>query len=199
VHSTAAGVPQRRAYAYVDERGERTITVLGPKLLPAGQDGSLPWEELSSCEAVYFVSGDIASVRAARRSRILVAATRALATLRLAEEELDVLVGSGEDPGERFEPGDLEPPPRVVVTTSGSLGGWGRPGGPFRAAPLPAPIEDAYGCGDCFAAGLTYARAEGRSVEDAVQAGARCGAAVLTGRGPYTSQLRRGMDSTTAG
>jgi ribokinase len=192
LHAAVASVPQRRAYTYIDERGERTITVLGPKLLPSGDDGSLPWEELARCEAVYFVSGDVAAVRAARRSRILVAAARDLATLRLAEEEVDVLVGSGEDAGERFEPGDLEPPPRTVVTTSGALGGWVRPGGPFRAAPLPGPVEDAYGCGDCFAAGLTYALGSGCSMEEAVQAGARCGAAVLTGRGAYAGQLGGG-------
>jgi ribokinase len=192
LHVTAAGAPQRRAFTYVDERGERTITVLGPKLLPSGSDGSLPWEELARCEAVYFVSGDVAAVRAARRSRVLVATARELATLRRAEEEIDVLVGSGEDASERVEPGTLEPPPRTVVTTSGALGGWVRPGGPFRAAPLPAPIEDAYGCGDCFAAGLTFALAQGRSMEDAVQVGARCGAAVMTGRGAYTAQLGGG-------
>jgi ribokinase len=192
IHSTIASVPQRRAYTYVDERGERTITVLGPKLLPSGDDGSLPWEDLSRCEAVYFVSGDVAALRAARRSRVLVAAARDLGTLRLAEEEIDVLVGSAEDAGEHYEPGDLEPPPRTVVTTSGALGGWVRPGGPFRAAPLPGPVEDAYGCGDCFAAGLTYALASACSMEEAVQAGARCGAAVLTGRGAYAGQLGGG-------
>jgi ribokinase len=192
LHVTAASVPQRRAYTYVDERGERTITVLGPKLLASGGDGSLPWEELSRCEAVYFVSGDVAAVRAARRSHVLVAAARDLATLRQAEEEVDVLVGSAEDAGERFEPGDLTPPPRTVVTTSGALGGWVRPGGPFRATPLPGPVEDTYGCGDCFAAGLTYALASGCSMEEAVQAGARCGAAVLTGRGAYAAQLGGG-------
>ncbi len=48
LHAAAAGVPQRRAFTYVDERGERTITVLGPKLLPSGDDGSLPWEELGA-------------------------------------------------------------------------------------------------------------------------------------------------------
>src|SRR5438067_8436923 len=178
VHAGAAGVPQRRAFTYVDERGERTITVLGPKLVPPGDDGSLPWEELARCDAVYFVSGDVAAVRAARRSPVLVAAARDLATLRRAQEAVDVLVGSGEDPGERFEPGELEPPPKVVVTTSGSLGGWVRPGGPFRAAPVPAPIEDAYGCGDAFAAGLTWALAAGHSMDEAVQVAARCGAAV---------------------
>src|SRR5205085_2125166 len=123
VHATTAREPQRRAYTYVDEGGERTITVLGRKLLPSGDDASLPWEELARCEAVYFVSGDIASLRAARRSRVLVATARELDTLRRAQEELDVLVGSGEDAGERFEAGSLEPEPKVVVTTAGSLGG----------------------------------------------------------------------------
>jgi ribokinase len=192
VHAAASGVPQRRAFTYVDDRGERTITVLGPKLVPSGDDESLPWEELARCDAVYFVSGDPAAVRAGRRAPVLVAAARDLATLRRAEEEVDVLVGSGEDPGERFEPGELEPPPKIVVTTSGSLGGWVRPGGPFRAAPLPAPIEDAYGCGDAFAAGLTWALAAGRPMDEAVQVGARCGAAVLTGRGAYAGQLGGG-------
>jgi ribokinase len=192
VHAAAAGVPQRRAFTYVDDRGERTITVLGPKLVPSGDDASLPWAELARCDAAYFVSGDVSAVRAARRSRVLVAAARDLATLRRAEEEVDVLVGSGEDPGERFEPGELEPPPKIVVTTSGSLGGWVRPGGPFRAAPLLAPIEDSYGCGDSFAAGLTYALAAGGSMDDAVQFAARCGAAVLTGRGAYAGQLGGG-------
>ncbi len=191
VHAAHTAETQRRAFTFVDFGGERTITVLGRKLIPSGEDGSLPWEELAGCEGVYFVSGDVASVRAARRSRLLVAGARELATLRQAEEQVDVLVGSGADPGERFE-GELQPAPRYLVTTSGSLGGWVRPGGPFRAVPPPGPIQDAYGCGDCFAAGLTYALAEGHTMDDAVALGARCGAAVLTGRGAYEGQLVAG-------
>ena len=189
VHAAASAEAQRRAFTYVDGDGERTITVLGRKLVPSGNDATLPWEQLARCDAVYFVSGDVAALRAARGARVLVATSRELATLRRAAVELDVLVGSGEDAGERFEPGELEPSPKVVVTTSGALGGWLRPGGPFRAATLPGPIEDAYGCGDCFAAGLTYGLAAGRSLEDAVALGSRCGAAVLTGRGDYAGQL----------
>ena len=64
VHAADAGQPQRRAFTYVDENGERTITVLGPKLRPSGEDPSLPWEQLSRCDAVYFTGGDIAAVRA---------------------------------------------------------------------------------------------------------------------------------------
>lgn len=191
VHSAAIGEPQRRAFTHIDENGERTITVLGRKLLPSGEDGTLPWEEIARCDAVYFVSGDVAAVRVARRARVLVAGARELATLRRAQEELDVLVGSGEDAVER-EHGELAPPPRFVVTTSGSLGGWVRPGGPFRAVPPPGPVHDAYGCGDCFAAGLTYALGGGRPMEEAVALGARCGAAVLSGRGPYEGQLVAG-------
>jgi ribokinase len=191
VHASPTGEPQRRAFTYVDAGGERTITVLGRKQRPSGEDAALPWEELARCDAVFFVSGDIASLRAARRARVLVATARELDTLRRGEERLDVLVGSGNDPSERFEAGDLQPPPATVVTTSGSLGGWIRPGGPFRAAPLPGPIEDAYGCGDCFAAGLTFGLGAGETIEDAVALGARCGAAVLTGRGAYAGQLTR--------
>jgi ribokinase len=195
VHSATRGEAQRRAFTHVDAGGERTITVLGEKLLPSGENGELPWEQLARCDAVYFVSGDVAALRAARRARVLVATARELATLRRGGEELDVLVGSAQDQSEHYEPGDLEPPPRAVVTTSGGLGGWMQPGGPFTAAPLPGPVSDAYGCGDCFAAGLTYALADGRTLEEAVALGARCGAAVLTGRGAYEGQLAAGAES----
>jgi ribokinase len=189
VHATTVREPHRRAFTHLDGEGERTITVLGRKLLAAGDDGALPWEELARCDAVFFVSGDVAALRAARRARVLVATARELPTLRHGAVEIDVLIGSGHDPGERMEQGDLVPAPRIVVTTAGALGGWIQPGGPYRAAPLPGPIEDAYGCGDCFAGGVTYALGEGRPVDEAVAFGARCGAAVLTGRGPYPGQL----------
>jgi ribokinase len=192
VHAGAAHGAQRRALTHVDENGERTITVLGDKLLPSGEDGSLPWEELARCDAVYFVSGDVAALRAARRCEVLVAAARELPTLRHAGVPVDVLVGSGEDAAERFEPGELDPEPGIVVTTAGALGGWIRPGGPFRAAPIPGDVSDAYGCGDCFAAGLTYGLARRDPVDEAVAIGARCGAAVLTGRGAYEQQLTAG-------
>ena len=189
VHAGHAAGSQRRALTHIDEDGERTITLLGQKLRPSGEDGTLPWEELSRCDAVYFTGGDVAALRAARRARVLVATARELSTLQRAGVQLDVLVGSGEDPAERFESGELDPAPRIVVTTAGALGGWIRPGGPFRAAPLPGPVSDAYGCGDCFAAGLTYGLAVGKPVDEAVALGAQCGAAVLTGQGAYGHQL----------
>jgi ribokinase len=190
VRAVVAREPQRRAFTLVDGTGERTIVVLGAKLRPSGEEGRLPWEELRGADAVFFVSGDVAALRAARHARVLVATSRELATLRDGQVELDALVGSAEDETERFGPGDLDPPPRLSITTSGGLGGWMNPGGPFRAAPIPGPVEDSYGCGDCFAAGLTFALGEGRPPAEAVELAARCGAAVLTGRGPYEGQLR---------
>jgi ribokinase len=183
----AARGTTRRAFVHIDEVGERTITVLGEKLRPRAKDADLDWREF---EAVNFVSGDAELVRAARRAGVLSATARELATLRAAAVELDVLIGSGKDDGERYHAGDLEPAPKLVVTTSGALGGWAQPGGPFTAAEPPGPIEDAYGCGDSFAAGLTFALARGDDQAEALAFAAKCGAAVLSGRGPYTAQLK---------
>ena len=181
--------PTRRAFTYVDENGERTITVLSQKLVPRGGDSRLPWHELRGADGVFFVSGDAEALHHCRTARILVATSRELPTLKEAGVQLDAIVGSGEDEGEVYRPGDLDPPPYVAVTTAGGLGGWLQPGGPFRPSPLPGPVEDTYGAGDCFAAGLTFALARGDAIEDAVQVAARCGAAVMTGRGPYEGQL----------
>jgi ribokinase len=185
VHAAVRDEPTRRAFVSVDGAGERTITVLGDKLVPKGNDPSLPWHELADAEAVFFVSGDADALRTARRARTLVATARELATLRFAGVELDALVGSGEDEGERYHPGALDPPPRLVVTTSGALGGWAQPGGPFRASPPPGPVEDAYGCGDCFGAGLAFALARGLEGHDALELGARSGAEALARRGAH--------------
>ena len=181
--------PQRRAFCFVDERGERTITVLGEKLRPSGGDARLPWHELDGLDAIYFVSGDAEALRRARAARILVATARELDTLARAAVPLDVLVGSAADDGERYQPGDINPAPNLVVTTSGPLGGWAQPGGPYRAAPVPGSIADTYGSGDSFAAGLTFALARGDAREEALAFAAKCGAYVLTGRGPYEGQL----------
>ena len=185
VHAVHLPEPQRRAFVHVDADGERTITVLGEKLVPKGRVHRLPWEQLADADGVYFVSGDAEALHAARRARVVVATARELPTLREAGVELDALVASGEDEGELYRPGDLEPEPRVVVTTAGALGGWAQPGGPYRAAPVVGPVEDAYGCGDCFAAGLTFALAQGLPPEDALVVAARSGAAALTRRGAH--------------
>jgi ribokinase len=183
---------QRRAFVHLDEDAERTITVLGPRLGPRGAD-PLAWDGLDETDAVYLTAGDVEAVRQARRARTLVATPRGLATLADAHVELDALVASGRDRGELYRPGDLDPAPRVVVRTLGAAGGeWETDSGArgkWGPAELPGPPRDAYGCGDSFAAGLTYGLGAGWEIDHAVELAARCGAACLTGRGPYEAQL----------
>ena len=183
VHATTSESAQRWAFTHVDEHGERTITTVGQKARPRGHDDRLPWHELARMDAVFFVAGDTDALVQSRRARVLTATARELEVLRRAGVALDAVIGSGNDEAERYRAGDIEPSPALVVTTSGSLGGWSRPGGPFTAAPPPGEVVDAYGAGDSFAAGLTFALAHGLDPQEAVAFAARCGAAALTGRG----------------
>jgi len=187
--------PQRRAFVHVDATGERTITVIGDRMGPKADDG-LPWRELEGADAAYFTAGDPAALRQARGARTLVATMRAIEALATAGVEVDVLVSSANDPAERYGPGDIHPPPRLVVRTEGADGGTLETAdgvvSRWPAAPLPAEPVDTYGAGDTFAAGLTYGLAAGMSPDDAVAFGARCGAACVTGRGPYEGALPRG-------
>jgi ribokinase len=185
--------PQRRAFVHVDARAERTITGMGERSGPHADD-PLPWGELDAAAAVYFTAGDPGAVRCARSARKLVASVRAIDALARSGAQLDALVSSAEDEGERYAAGDLDPPPRLVVRTSGAAGGSMSAGDghdtSWAAAPLPGPPVDSYGAGDSFAAGLTYGLGEGRSPREAVALAARCGAASVTGRGAYRGQLR---------
>ena len=188
-------VPQRRGFVHVDARGERTITVIGDRLGPHGSD-RLPWDDLAGFDAVYFTAGDAEAARRARAARVMTATTRALASLEPARVPLDALLASAHDAGERYAAGDLVPEPDLVVRTAGADGGtWEHRGGKhgeWAATSLPGTAQDAYGCGDSFAGGLTWALAAGADPAEAVDVGARCGAACLTGRGPYAGQLGSG-------
>ena len=100
-------------------------------------------------------------------------------------------MSSAADPAERYEPGALDPPPRLVVATRGADGGdWTAADGTdgtYAGATPPGPVVDSYGAGDCFAAGLTYALGRGDAVADAVAFAARCGAFAITGFGVHVA------------
>jgi ribokinase len=189
LHAAFVDAPQRRAITYVDESGERTITTIGAKLHPRGNDDAYPWRELARCDAVYFCAGDVDALLHARRARVLVATARELSTIRKGAVELDALVASGKDESELYHPGDLDPAPRLTVTTSGALGGWAQPGGPFTAAPLPESPADSYGAGDCFAAGLAFALGAGLDTPPALAFAARCGAGAMAGPGVHAEVI----------
>ena len=201
VHVRAAPrcAPTRSAVTLVDGSGERTITTFGPRLEPVGADAQVPWGALAEMDAVYFTAGDAAALRAARAARVLIASPRALHALGHGVP-LDALVLSGEDAIERVQATRARADAALVVLTEGACGGsyrersgesGGRSGGSgtWDAVPPPAAPVDSYGCGDSFAAGLTYGLGAGMPLPDALALAARCGAVCLTGRGPYERQL----------
>lgn len=170
----------RRAFVQVDAHGERTITTVGAKLRPR----VLP--PMEHYDAVFFVAGEAETLRATRAARFVSATPRELPFLREAGVRLDLLVGSGTDPGETYD-GSLDV--GLVVETEGSAGGLAN-GARFEPAALPGPVVDTYGAGDSFAATLTFALGRGDAPDEALALASRAGAAVITGRGPYTAQLR---------
>jgi ribokinase len=192
VHAATRRSPQRHGFCHLDARGERTITLVGERIVPHGED-DLPWDRLEGVDAVYVTGGDPEAVRAARAARRLVATPRAIEAFRGARVRLDALVGSAKDRLEAVDESALDPSPDLIVQTRGAEGGeWHgaeHREGRWKGAALPGEPVDAYGAGDSFAAGFTFGLASGRDVDAALELAARCGAANMTGRGPYAGQL----------
>jgi ribokinase len=189
VTASLSSAPTRRAVTLVDDGRERTITTFGERLEPEGAKAGV----LAGLDSIYFTAGDLAALQAARAAaRVLVASPRARHALGHGVE-LDALVLSREDEIERREALRAEGEARLVVWTEGDRGGSYRirGGGEGRWAPalLPGDPVDSYGCGDSFAAGLTYGLGAGLELADALALAARCGATCLTGHGPYERQL----------
>jgi ribokinase len=189
VTASLGSAPTRRAVTLVDDARERTITTFGARLEPEGAQAGV----LADLDSLYFTAGDLEALRAARAAaRVLVANPRALHALGHGVE-LDALVLSRDDQIERHEAVRAEDEARLVVWTEGEHGGSyrirGGGEGRWAAAPLPGDPVDSYGCGDSFAAGLTYGLGIGLELADALALAARCGAMCLTGRGPYERQL----------
>ncbi|HJZ61968.1 MAG TPA: PfkB family carbohydrate kinase [Miltoncostaeaceae bacterium] len=184
---------QTRGLAITDSTHERTIILTGERLSPRIDD-PLPWERLARADGAYFTGDDPRTLIAARAARHLVVTARRLDALIESRVEVDVLVASAADTDEAVDVEALPVAPRAIVWTQGGRGGHyltvSGHAGRFEAAPLPGPPVDSYGCGDSFQAGLTVGLARGLGLEQALALGARCGAAVLTGRGGLATQLR---------
>jgi ribokinase len=191
LHAARRDCPQRRAFVFLDDRGERTITTIGERLGPSGDD-PLPWQDLETCDAVYLTAGDAAAMVAARSARSLVATVRARSALAESGVQVDVLVASVNDRGEQYSRGDIEPVPRWVVRTDGPHGGTLESAdgklGHWASKPVPGTRGDSYGAGDSFAAGLTCGLGMGLEVQEAITLGAYCGASAVRGSGPYGAQ-----------
>jgi ribokinase len=187
MHVAFRAEAQRRAITFIDAARERTIVTIGERHA-ARADDPLPWDDLAACDAVFITAGDAGAVRAARRARVVVATSRVLPVLREARIRLDALVGSAVDPAERYEPGDLDVAPDLVVRTESANGGHylQSDGVVHRYAAVPATVTgDTYGAGDTFAAGVTFALAEGKPPADALAFAAARAAEVVAFDGPY--------------
>ena len=189
----AMGAGTRRAVTVVDDAGERTITTFGDRLDPAGDSGSAHWAKLRGLDSAYFTAGDVPALRRAREAAtVLVASPRARHALGHGVP-IDALVLSAHDEIEVAAAEPVEHEAELVVRTEGARGGrWRRRSGEegrFSAAPVPGPVVDTYGCGDSFAAGLTFGLGAGMPLAPALELAARCGAVCLTGAGPYQRQL----------
>ena len=181
----------RRGFVHLDDDHERTITILGERIVPHGDD-DLPWERLGDVDGVYFTGGDVGALEQARRARKVVATPRARTT-RCARLGVSSTRSCDRPwtPASSTPRSALDPAPDIVVSTAGKEGGeWvgeDRTSGRWQAAQLPGPPQDAYGAGDSFAAGLTYGLAAGMAIDAGRSLPA--GAYKLAGRAAYDGQL----------
>lgn len=177
--------PTKNIFVDIDSQDERTITVMGD-LNPSGLDASLPWDKLASMDAIYFVNGDEASLKLARHAKVLVSTARILPLLKSTGVQLDALVASSKDEEEVYHTGELEPAPKLVITTKGVEGGVTDNGVTYDSEIVPdANLVDTYGCGDSFAAGLTFGLGQGLDLEEALKVAAQSGAEATMRRGAF--------------
>jgi ribokinase len=184
VHAAWRDQPTRRALTLLDDRGERTIITLGDRLEPLAFDG-LGWDRIRGADAAFVTAGDAGAIERARRARVLVASPRSRRALEGDGPPIDALVYSARDRGESEWARRLGHRVRLHFATEGAAGGrwWGTSEGRWEPVPPPGPPRDAYGCGDSFAAGLTFGLGAGLSIAEAAALGARCGARCLTRAG----------------
>jgi ribokinase len=178
-----ADQPTRQAVTLLERDGERSIITVGERLEPLGSD-ELDWELLAESDGAYFTAGDVGALERTRSTPVLVASPRGRSALA-AGPPIDALVFSQRDRDEAEWARRLEQKARLMVETRGAEGGvwWGSSEGDWAAVPPGGPIQDAYGCGDSFAAGFTFGLAAGSTLDEAAALGARCGARCLTRAG----------------
>ena len=133
---------------------------------PHGDD-DLPWERLDSASTPS-TSPAATTARCAQARRARQGSSRRRAPTTRCATPASSSTRSCARPRTRASSrprSDLDPPPDLVVSTAGKEGGeWvgsDHKHNHWKAAELPGPRRDAYGAGDSFAAGLTYALAAG--------------------------------------
>jgi ribokinase len=191
IHAARRAEPHTRDLVLVAPGAERTILVIGRPLHPR-RDDPLPWDLLSSCDAVYFTGQDPHTIVAARAARVLVVTARRADALARAGVRADVVVGSSNDPREKSTLADYPVAPgALVMTRGGAPGTIETKNGAITFPPPrpPDPIVGTYGAGDTFAGALTWYLALGLPLVEACTRAGVHAAAVLAGANPLEEQV----------
>ncbi len=178
--------PTRKGISFISKDGERAITVIGERLQPIASD-NLPWSDMKNYDGIFVTATDKEGIRLARETKFLSATPRTGEnTLREAKVKINALIGSALDPGEKINHQELIPQPDLYIATKGKSGGIIFPNNQNYKSITPSSKEiDTYGCGDCFAGGVTTALSAGLNLNQAINIGAYCGAECSTHYGPY--------------
>ncbi|HYZ80736.1 MAG TPA: PfkB family carbohydrate kinase [Solirubrobacteraceae bacterium] len=181
VHMARRSSPTREVLTLLDHAGERTILPIGERLRPEGGD-ALGWERLAQADGAYVTAADRDALARARAARVLVVTPRLREEVGHGDLPIDALIYSASDENEARWAAALEPAARLVLLTEGANGGrwWGETEGRWSAVAPPGPVRDSYGCGDAFAAGVTFGLSAGAPIAEACAIGAQWGAEMLT-------------------
>ena len=178
--------PTRKGISLISKDGERAITVIGDRLQPIASD-NLPWNEMKNYDGIFITATDKEGIRLAREAKFLSATPRTgQKTLKNSKVKINALIGSALDPGEEINHDELIPKPDIYIATKGKSGGTIFPYNQSYKSITPSSKEiDTYGCGDCFAGGVTTALSANLNLNQAIKIGAYCGAECSTHYGPY--------------
>ena len=175
----------RKGISFLDQNSERSITVIGKRLMPTSFD-LLPWAKLKDFDGVFVSATDTKGLNFCRRAKIMTITPRlGLEKIKKAGIFYDAIIGSDLDPEERFKSNEIKPMPKYCIRTRGKDGGISEPGGIYSPYKLNEKVIDSYGCGDSFAAGLTIGLAANLNLNQAIDLGTYFGAKCACHLGPY--------------
>ena len=178
--------PTRKGISLISKDGERAITVIGERLQPIASD-NLPWNQMKNYDGIFVTATDKEGIRLAREARFLSVTPRIGENiLKNSKVKINALIGSALDPGEKTNHEELIPKPDIYIATKGKEGGTIFPNNQNYKSITPSSKEiDSYGCGDCFAGGVTAALSANLNLNQAINIGSYCGAECSTHYGPY--------------
>ena len=186
LHVAWRNEPTRKGFSLVDNKGDRSITIIGKRLAPTFKD-NLNWKILSKMDGIFITAGDHKLFELSRDAKILCTTPRVgINLINKSKVVLDALIGSNLDPDEFFLSSDLKNTVKYIIKTEGEKGGIYIPGGRFAAIENNKELNiDSYGCGDSFAAGVLYGLSANWPIEKALKLGTVLGRNCIEHFGPY--------------